>query len=93
MRRDCAVMMKTGRDWIGTKTLFSPFAKTKTFTKSVAFSARFRLFFAKGFRENLMKKMKYCRRKNTIAVSFPFTNSTVNNYLKYIIFAKVEKIY
>jgi hypothetical protein len=37
---------------VGTKTLFSLFAKMKTLTKSVTVFAKFRLFFAKGFREN-----------------------------------------
>jgi hypothetical protein len=37
---------------VGTKTLFSLFAKTKTLTKSVTVFAKFRHFFAKGFREN-----------------------------------------
>jgi hypothetical protein len=42
---------------VGTKTLFSLFAKTKTLTKSVTVFAKFRLFFGKGFRLNFSRNV------------------------------------
>jgi hypothetical protein len=53
---------------VGTKTLFLPFAKTKTFTKGATVFAKCRQFFTKSFRENLnLTKggIKY-QKRNTI---------------------------
>jgi hypothetical protein len=42
---------------VGTKTLFWPFVKTKTLTKSILIFAKFRQFFAKGFCENFLRNV------------------------------------
>jgi hypothetical protein len=42
---------------VGTKTIFWPFAKTKTLAKGVLIFAKFRQLFAKGFRENFSRKV------------------------------------
>jgi hypothetical protein len=41
---------------VGTKTLFLPFVKTKTFTKGVTVFAKFSHFFAKVFCEKFSRK-------------------------------------
>jgi hypothetical protein len=59
MRRFACAHLAVFRIWsrVGTKTLFSLFAKTKTFTKSAAVFVKFRLYFAKGFRENFSQNV------------------------------------
>jgi hypothetical protein len=57
----CVVLLQidTGlrlKSRVGTKTLFSLFVKTKTFTKSVTVFVKFRLFYAKGFCEKFLRK-------------------------------------
>jgi hypothetical protein len=54
---------------VGTKTLFWPFAKMKTFTKGAAVCAKFCQFFAKVFCENFSRKPQSEEKWYKISVS------------------------
>jgi hypothetical protein len=53
---------------VGTKTLFWPFAKTKTFTKGAAVFVKFRQFFAKVFCKNFSRKPQSDKKWYQISV-------------------------